>query len=85
MSRETRRSFLRGVGGSVLALPWLESLAAPGPAAAPLRMAHFYVPIGVVRRGFFPGEAEHVIPEGNLGQNLLGRGFLERCPFAATW
>ena len=74
MSRETRRSFLRGVGGSVLALPWLESLAAPGPAAAPLRMAHFYVPIGVVRRGFFPGEAEHVIPEGNLGNVMTSLG-----------
>jgi hypothetical protein len=46
----------------------MESIA---PAAATknvaLRMAHFYVPIGVVRRGFFPGEAEDVIPKGNLG------------------
>ena len=31
------------------------------------RMAHFYVPIGVVRRGFFPGEADATIPKGNLG------------------
>lgn len=31
-------------------------------------MAHFYVPIGVVRRGFFPGEADATIPKGNLGQ-----------------
>lgn len=31
------------------------------------RMAHFYVPIGVVRRGFFPGEAGATIPKGNLG------------------
>jgi hypothetical protein len=30
-------------------------------------MAHFYVPIGVVRRGFFPGEAGATIPKGNLG------------------
>ena len=30
-------------------------------------MAHFYVPIGVVRRGFFPGEADATIPRGNLG------------------
>ncbi len=30
-------------------------------------MAHFYVPIGVVRRGFFPGEADATIPKGNLG------------------
>ena len=30
-------------------------------------MAHFYVPIGVVRRGFFPGEGNAIIPKGNLG------------------
>ncbi len=52
-----------------MSLPWMESLQAR--AAKPLvakRMAHYYVPIGVVRRGFFPGEADHVIPKGNLGQ-----------------
>ena len=37
-------------------------------------MAHFYVPIGVVRRGFFPGEAEHIIPEGNLGRLMKSLG-----------
>ena len=54
--RTSRRSFLRGMGGAVLALPWLESLggAAVNTVAA-LRAAWFYVPIGVVRRGFFPG------------------------------
>ena len=30
-------------------------------------MAHFYAPIGVVRRGFFPGEEDATIPKGNLG------------------
>ena len=30
-------------------------------------MAHFYVPIGVVRRGFFQGEEDATIPKGNLG------------------
>ena len=30
-------------------------------------MAHFYVPIGVVMRGFFPGEEDATIPKGNLG------------------
>ena len=30
-------------------------------------MAFFYVPIGVVRRGFFPGEKQAVIPEFNGG------------------
>lgn len=37
-------------------------------------MAHFYVPIGVVRRGFFPGEAESVIPKGNLGNVMKSLG-----------
>lgn len=72
----TRRSFLRGVGGSLLALPWLESVATSSMISAntPLRMAHFYVPIGVVRRGFFPGEANDVIPKGNLGNRMSSLG-----------
>jgi hypothetical protein len=71
----TRRTFLRGVGGTALALPWLESIAAAASATkVPLRMAHFYVPIGVVRRGFFPGEADDVIPEGNLGNVMRSLG-----------
>ena len=47
----------------MLALPWLESLggAAVNTVAA-LRAAWFYVPIGVVRRGFFPDEADAAIP-----------------------
>ena len=75
----TRRQFLRGMGGAVLALPALESLAVASPvraaiAAPPLRMAHFYVPIGVVRRGFFPGEQDDVIPKGNLGNVMKSLG-----------
>lgn len=68
MKSTSRRQFLRGLGGAVLALPWMESLsAATAKVAVPKRMAHFYVPIGVVRRGFFPGEADSAIPKGNLG------------------
>lgn len=75
MKSATRRGFLRGLAGSTLALPWLESLAAVVPSnSVPLRMAHFYVPIGVVRRGFFPGEADHVIPKGNLGNVMKSLG-----------
>jgi len=75
MSKNTRRTFLRGVAGSTLALPWLESLAVNAATqTVPLRMAHFYVPIGVVRRGFFPGEADHVIPKGNLGNVMKSLG-----------
>lgn len=83
----SRRHFLRGIGGgtgAILALPWLESarLVAAGAAAPanapnrtpPQRMVHYYVPIGVVRRGFFPGEADHVIPKGNLGNVMKSLG-----------
>ncbi len=71
----TRRRFLKGIGGVTLTLPWLESLGAPNPLQhMPQRMAHFYVPIGVVRRGFFPGEADHVIPKGNLGNVMASLG-----------
>ena len=69
MRSKSRRTFLRSVGGAALALPWLESISMAGPAkGVAKRMAHFYVPIGVVRRGFFPGEADQIIPKGNLGQ-----------------
>ena len=65
----SRRNFLRGIGGAALSLPWLESVgAAASSGKVAQRMAHFYVPIGVVRRGFFPGEQDHIIPKGNLGQ-----------------
>lgn len=75
MRSTSRRTFLRGLGGAALALPWMESIASPTPAnTVALRMAHFYVPIGVVRRGFFPGEAEHVIPRGNLGGVMKSLG-----------
>ncbi len=72
----TRRQFLRGIGGAALALPWLDSLAiAEQPSTeTPLKTAHFYVPIGVVRRGFFPGEADHIIPQGNLGNVMKSLG-----------
>ncbi|EMI42283.1 DUF1552 domain-containing protein [Rhodopirellula sp. SWK7] len=75
MQSINRRNLLKGVGGAALALPWMESNAAPG-AVAPVakRMAHFYVPIGVVRRGFFPGEASDVIPKGNLGNVMKSLG-----------
>lgn len=58
----SRRSFLRGAGSAFLALPWLESLAKTAPKTGPAqRMAFFYVPIGVVRRGFFPGEQDATV------------------------
>jgi hypothetical protein len=75
MRSTSRRDFLRGMGGTALALPWLESVStAAADNSVPLRMAHFYVPIGVVRRGFFPGEAEDIIPKGNLGNVMKSLG-----------
>lgn len=77
MRHTSRRSFLRGLGGATLALPWIESLASATASSAvvvPQRMAHYYVPIGVVRRGFFPGEAEDIIPKGNLGNVMKSLG-----------
>jgi hypothetical protein len=75
MRTTSRRTFLRGFGGAALALPWMESVAtaASTPTVA-RRMAHFYVPIGVVRRGFFPGEADQIIPKGNLGNVMKSLG-----------
>ena len=71
MTRTNRRTFLRGVGGSVLALPWMESIAA-APAATPsTRMAFYYVPIGVVRKAFFPGEADAAIPKFTSNQKQI--------------
>ncbi len=72
---QSRRRFLRGLGGAALALPWLEGIAGAGSPAEPaLRMVHYYVPIGVVRRAFFPGEADDVIPKGNLGNVMKSLG-----------
>lgn len=52
----------------MLGLPWLESVAPAAPRAKrrpPLRLGFFYVPIGVVRRGFFPGERHAGLPAFN--------------------
>lgn len=68
--KATRRSFLRCAAGATLSLPWLESVAraASGQQSPPTRLAIFYVPIGVVRRGFFPGEQDAAIPKFSSNQ-----------------
>lgn len=68
----TRRSLLRGAAGATLALPWLEILAADTGRPA-RRLAIFYVPIGVVRRGFFPGEENAPIPGFRITQVGISR------------
>ena len=59
----SRRRFLRGAAGTALALPFMESMAQSKTPEVPTRFAVFYVPIGVVRSSFFPGEANIKIPK----------------------
>lgn len=75
MDTTNRRSFLRGAAGATLSLPWLESLAAAITADTKpaIRMAFFYVPIGVARRGFFPGEQDAAIPKFSSNQKEISR------------
>jgi len=72
----SRRRFLAAAGGASLGLPWLESLQVPCQAAdkqkPPLRMAFFYLPNGITRRGFFPGEGDRPLPKF-AGQNNVWR------------
>ena len=65
VSKATRRQFLRGAAGTTLALPLFESLVAGKDTKArpQQRMAIYYIPMGVVRKGFFPGEEEAVLPK----------------------
>ena len=49
-------------------LPWMESAASEGSEGPAQRMAFYYVPIGVVRRGFFPGEKDAAIPKFTSNQ-----------------
>ena len=72
----SRRRFLAAAGGAVLSLPWLESFAGRsqggGTAAPPTRLAFFYLPNGITRRGFFPGEGDRELPQF-AGQNNVWR------------
>ncbi|MCP4849947.1 MAG: DUF1552 domain-containing protein [Verrucomicrobiaceae bacterium] len=80
MTKTSRRSFLRGMGGSTLALPWMESFGKDSGMVEPARrIAWFYVPIGVVRRGFFPGEAEAGIPKFTGSRKHMAEG-VEQVP-----
>lgn len=75
---DSRRRFLWATGGAVLSLPWLESVtpeitAADRAATAPAkRVAFFYLPNGITRRGFFPGEGDRQLPKF-AGQNNVWR------------
>ncbi|MEE3031330.1 MAG: DUF1552 domain-containing protein [Planctomycetota bacterium] len=74
----SRRQFVAGAGGAALALPWLESFSSLNASEAAnnvkpaQRLAFFYLPNGIVRRGFFPGENDRAIPQF-AGQNNVWR------------
>ena len=71
----SRRSFLACAGGATLSLPWLESyVSALGEETKPpaKRLAFFYLPNGITRRGFFPGESDRALPKF-AGQNNVWR------------
>jgi hypothetical protein len=58
----SRRHFIR-VSGATLALPYFESIAAKSGSEKPSKKLVFvYVPNGIVRRGFFPGEQDRDLP-----------------------
>ncbi len=77
---QTRRQFLAGLGGAALSLPALESLAAKGAASQPAtRLAFFYLPNGLTRRGFFPGESDRELPNF-ANQNNVWRFEGEEAP-----
>lgn len=62
----TRRKVLKA-GGSVLSLPFLRSLASSADAKLTQKpsqkLAILYIPNGIVRRCFFPGEEKAEIPD----------------------
>ncbi|MED5586443.1 MAG: DUF1552 domain-containing protein [Verrucomicrobiota bacterium] len=71
----SRRRFIKCAGGATLSLPWLESFANPGKRkdkTPPQRLAFFYLPNGITRRGFFPGEGDRGLPQF-AGQNNVWR------------
>ncbi len=61
----TRRKFLR-TKGAFLTLPFLPSLASAKTSKErkkpDKKLVFFYIPNGIVRRGFFPGEANAQLP-----------------------
>jgi len=72
MKKTNRRQFMRtiqGAAGASLTLPLFESLTDAAAIESPktgkpsVRLAVYYVPMGVIRRGFFPGESQTAIPK----------------------
>ncbi|MEM7384564.1 MAG: DUF1552 domain-containing protein [Verrucomicrobiota bacterium] len=74
----SRRKFLAGIGGAALSLPYFESIAAVSNKPA-TRLAFFYLPNGLTRRGFFPGESDRKLPSF-ANQNNVWRFGGEEAP-----
>ena len=71
----SRRRMMVATSGAMLSLPWLEShlaCADEREQKPPTRLAFFYLPNGIVRRGFFPGESDRALPKF-AGQNNVWR------------
>ena len=72
----TRRGFLRGVGGSIIGLPFLESLAArqafAQAAAPPPRMVYLWFDLGVYRQTWIPSGGTGPLALPALLQPTLG-------------
>ena len=68
MKSTSRRNFLQSVGGAMVALPWLESVAnADAGASVAKRMVHYYVPIGVGAAGLLSRRGGSRDPQGESG------------------
>jgi len=73
-NKQSRGLFLRGAMGSTLAIPFLESIAQAKPNSPSKKCAFFYVPIGVVRNTFFPGESDVAVKDFNSPNNKAYQG-----------
>ena len=52
MTHFSKRQFLRGTAGSLMALPWLETFAEPSASKAPTRFGTLFFPNGVYSEGW---------------------------------
>ncbi len=91
--RVCRRQFLRA-NGAVLALPFLPSVAGAGAAAAAAaarpekKLLMMYVPNGLVRRCFFPGESNAELPGfvgGFEADKIKDKKRVKNTPASTRW
>lgn len=78
----SRRNFIKA-GGATVALPFLNSLAeSKGIQKPDKKMVFMYIPNGIVRRGFFPGEEKREIPifKGGFSADAIKKERLVNTP-----